>query len=128
VDAAIHRRLPARRDRADTELARGARESRGHRLSGCDEHARGAQYDHPARYRIHGEDRQGGRDQAGIAMAGKLKLSMMIGSYEILPALKARAAHTKGIELLGAYYLGTRLTDAKLAPGLDRDFEATAAD
>src|SRR5207302_1351341 len=99
------------------ELARGTRESRGHRFPGCDQHARRAERHHTARYRIHGKDRQGGRDQAGIAMAGKLKLSMMIGDYEIVRPLKDGKVEPKGIELLVADYPGTRDIHDKVAAG-----------
>jgi len=56
-------------------------------------------------------------DQAGIAMAGKLKLSMMIGDYEIVRALKDGTVRPKGIELVVADYPGTRAIHDKVAEG-----------
>src|SRR2546422_2757288 len=48
---------------------------------------------------------------------GKLRLSMMIGSYEIVRALKEGAVKPKGIELLVADYPGTRHIHDKVAAG-----------
>ncbi|TMH38358.1 MAG: hypothetical protein E6H59_11370, partial [Betaproteobacteria bacterium] len=92
-------------------------ESRGHRFSGGDEHARGAHRHHPPRHRVHVENRHRDRDQAGIAMAGKLRLSMMIGDYEIVRPLKDGTVKPKGIELLVADYPGTRHIHDKVASG-----------
>jgi len=50
-------------------------------------------------------------------MAGKLKLSMMIGDYEIVRALKDGTVKPKGIELLVADYPGTRDIHDKVAAG-----------
>ncbi|HKB63118.1 MAG TPA: hypothetical protein VKD03_09635 [Burkholderiales bacterium] len=50
-------------------------------------------------------------------MAGKLKLSMMIGNYEIVRALKEGAVKPKGIELAVASYPGTRDIHDKVASG-----------
>jgi len=49
--------------------------------------------------------------------AGKLRLSMMIGSYEIVRALKEGAVTPKGIELVVADYPGTRDIHDKVARG-----------
>jgi len=50
-------------------------------------------------------------------MAGKLKLSMMIGDYEIVRALKDGTVKPKGIELLVAAYPGTRKIHDSVASG-----------
>ena len=50
-------------------------------------------------------------------MAGKLKLSMMIGDYEIVRALKDGTVKPRGIELLVADYPGTRAIHDKVASG-----------
>jgi len=50
-------------------------------------------------------------------MAGKLKLSMMIGDYEIVRALKDGTVKPKGIELRVADYPGTRAIHDKVAEG-----------
>jgi len=50
-------------------------------------------------------------------MAGKLKLSMMIGDYEIVRALKDGTVKPKGIELVVADYPGTRDIHDKVAAG-----------
>src|SRR5258706_15299720 len=98
-------------------MPRGARQGRGHRLCERDQHARGAERRDSPRHRDHLRARQGGRDQAGIAMAGKLKLSMMIGDYEIVRALKDGTVKPKGIELVVASYPGTRDIHDQVAAG-----------
>jgi len=50
-------------------------------------------------------------------MAGKLKLSMMIGDYEIVRALKDGTVKPKGIELLVAAYPGARDIHDRVARG-----------
>jgi len=50
-------------------------------------------------------------------MAGKLKLSMMIGDYEIVRALKDGTVKPEGIELLVAAYPGTRKIHDSVASG-----------
>src|SRR5258705_11884341 len=50
-------------------------------------------------------------------MAGKLKLSMMIGDYEIVRALKDGTVKPKGIELVVASYPGTRDIHDQVAAG-----------
>jgi 4,5-dihydroxyphthalate decarboxylase len=50
-------------------------------------------------------------------MARKLKLSMMIGDYEIVRALKDGTVKPKGIELVVADYPGTRAIHDKVAEG-----------
>ncbi len=50
-------------------------------------------------------------------MAGKLKLSMMIGDYEIVRALKDGTVKPKGIELVVADYPGTRAIHDRVAAG-----------
>src|SRR5437773_3407960 len=50
-------------------------------------------------------------------MAGQLKLSMMIGDYEIVRALKHSTVKPKGIELLVAAYPGTRKIHDSVASG-----------
>ncbi len=50
-------------------------------------------------------------------MAGKLKLSMLTGDYEIVRALKEGAVKPEGIELLVATYPGTRDIHDKVAAG-----------
>ena len=41
--------------------------------------------------------------------AGKLRLSMMVGDYEIVRALKEGEVKPKGIDLIVAKYPGTRV-------------------
>ncbi len=48
---------------------------------------------------------------------GKLRLSMMIGSYEIVRALKEGAVSPKGIDLVVADYPGTRAIHDRVAHG-----------
>lgn len=50
-------------------------------------------------------------------MARKLKLSMMVGDYEIVRALKDGTVKPKGIELVFADYPGTRAIHDKVAEG-----------
>lgn len=50
-------------------------------------------------------------------MAGKLKLSMMTGDYEIVRALKDGTVKPKGVELLVAAYPGTRKIHNSVASG-----------
>src|SRR5258705_7284911 len=50
-------------------------------------------------------------------MAGKPKLSMMIGDYEIVRALKDGTVKPKGIELVVASYPGTRDIHDQVAAG-----------
>jgi 4,5-dihydroxyphthalate decarboxylase len=50
-------------------------------------------------------------------MAGKLKLSMMVGDYEIVRALKDGTVKPKGIDLVAAKYPGTRVIHDQVAAG-----------
>jgi 4,5-dihydroxyphthalate decarboxylase len=50
-------------------------------------------------------------------MAGQLKLSMMVGDYEIVRALKDGTVKPKGIELVVAEYPGTRAIHDQVAAG-----------
>jgi len=50
-------------------------------------------------------------------MAGKLKLSMMVGDYEIVRALKDGTVKPRGIELVVAKYPGTRAIHDQVAAG-----------
>jgi 4,5-dihydroxyphthalate decarboxylase len=54
-------------------------------------------------------------------MAGKLRLSMMVGDYEIVRALKDGTVQPKGIELVVAKYPGTRVIHDQVAAGAASD-------
>ena len=138
-NAAGDRRAPAPGDRSHPQFARGARQGRGHRLRREHQHARGAERNDTPRHRLHRAHRQGDRDPAGVGMAkkspkekrvaaattrkparrspGKLRLTMMVGSYEIVRALKEGAVRPKGIDLVVADYPGTRDIHDKVARG-----------